>query len=471
MTDEKNCCLEPVLNEQGEVCWLTIRVQKVSTSDTNKPMKELILENKPLNEIKIFELQQQGLWKCKKCGAIIQSIKQEPVECPDCTQHSNFEKLTKSINADLRKLPKWKDIPAQDLNMVNVYENVLSLIKKCIVFTEEILYKILTLWLISTWKTGYWNTVAFLIFRGEYNTGKTTALDIIRELGYRMIHSAGTTFPAMVRAAHYHNAGLLIDEANDRLNGKTDTGKELLNFVKPSYRKGSKYIVADKDNPEGILCYNNFGFKAFAGEQTFNTALFSRSIDFLMQEEEPKIPNIKYVQNELDNIQTKLLNYRYKTNNPPDLGIDFCLKGRLREIFESIITTGIHLNIDVEDVIKYATNLKQEKIDDQKGTIEYDVLLAIKQLSCISVQSSVTMSEDAPEHLLYSGIFKQMNPYNESMEKEEKSKKIQRIGYVLRGLHLKTKRMGIGTVLILNDEKNRKRLTYLYKKYQMEDDT
>jgi hypothetical protein len=471
MTNEKNCCLEPVLNEQGEVCWLTMKIQKVSTSDTKKPMKKLILENKPLKEIKILELQKQGLWKCKKCGATIQSLNQEPVECPDCKQHSHFEAITKSILADLWKLPKWKDIPAQDLNMVDVYENTLSVIKKCIVFTDEILYKILTLWLISTWKTGNWNTVAFLIFRGEYNTGKTTAFDIIRELGYRIIHAAGTTFPAMVRATHYHNAGLLIDEASDRLDGKTDIGKELLNFVKPSYRKGSKYIVADKDSPEGLLCYNNFGFKAFAGEQTFNTALFSRSIDFVMQEEEPEIPNIKYVQNELDEIQTKLLNYRYKTDSPPDLGMDFCLKGRLREIFESIIATGMHINIDVEDIIKYATNLKQEKIDDLKGTIEYDVLLAIKQLSSISVQSPVTMSEDAPEHLLYSGIFKQMYPDNESMERDEKLKKTQRIGYVLRGLHLKTKRMGIGTVLILNDEKTRKRLTYLYKKYQMGDDT
>lgn len=463
--------LEPVLNEKDEPCWLTVKTEKVSTSDTNQPMKDLISLNTPLKEIQIFELQQQGLWKCKKCGALTQSVPHEPLECSGCQRQSQFEQVTKSINQNPWKLPKWKDILIEDLNMTQVYEDALLLIKKCVVFTDEILYKIFVLWVISTWKTGYWNTVAFLIFRGEYNTGKTTALDIIRELAYRMIHTAGTTFPAMIRATHCYNAGLLIDEANDRLNGKSDTGKELLNFVKSSYRKGSKYTVADKDNPEGILCYTNFGFKAFAGEQTFNPALFSRSMDFVMQEEQPEIPSIKYVQNELDDIQTKLLNYRYKTNDPPDLGRDFRLKGRSREIFESIIATGMHININVEDIIEYAENLKKEKEDDLKGTIEYDILLAIKQLSCNTVQSKITMSEDAPEHLLYSCIFDRMYPDNDYLDKDERAKKIQQIGYALKRLHLKTKRMNIGTVLVLNDEKNSRRLTYLYKKYHAEVNT
>jgi hypothetical protein len=81
------------------------------------------------------------------------------------------------------------------------------------------------------------------------------------------------------------------------------------------------------------------------------------------------------------------------------------------------------------------------------------------------------MSEDAPEYVQYSNIFNQMYPDNNYMDKDEKTKKTQQIGYALKRLHLKTKRMNIGTVLLLNDEKNSRRLTYLYKKYHVEVNT
>jgi len=34
--------MEPVLNEKSEPCWLTMRTEKVSISNTNQPMKDLI---------------------------------------------------------------------------------------------------------------------------------------------------------------------------------------------------------------------------------------------------------------------------------------------------------------------------------------------------------------------------------------------------------------------------------------------
>lgn len=476
MTD--NDILEPVLNKDNETCWLTRKYQKIATGNIKiehdaKGKNPKIVNDAELELVPIFELKREGLWQCQKCGIISTFLPHDgkPLECYEsdggCGRNSSFNVVTKKINPDLWKLPKWQDIPVEDLDMLNTYNDTIALIKQLLILPDEILYKILTLWIISTWKTGHWDAVAFPIFRGEYNTGKSTALDIIRELGYRMIHSAGTTFPAMVRGTHFHHAGLLIDEASDRLDRRTETGREMLNFVKPSYRKGSVYTVADKEDQEKMLCYRNFGFKAFAGERDFDPALLSRAVDFIMQEDYPEIPSIKYVQDELDILQTKFLNYRYKTTDPPDLGMDFCLQGRLREIFESIIATGRHIGLDVEDIIEYAKSIKQEREEELLGTIEYDVLTAIKNLSCHDVQSKITEETDAPEHILYTDIFKEVHSNYEDFDKEERKKKGARIGYTIKDLHLKKKRLGSGMALILNDKKNMRRLDYLYKKYKV----
>lgn len=461
--------LEPVLDDDGKPVWLSVKREFISDG---RDIKEIIKKDEKLKVKKIFEIKQQGIWQCQKCGCLIQSNPDPPMECYEeqggCGRTPSFKAITKIINADLWKLPYWVDIQKENLDFKKTYNEIIKIMKKLLVLPEEMHYKIISLWIISTWKSGYWNTVAFPIFRGEYNTGKTTALDFICELGYRMIHSAGTTFPAMVRATHFHNAGLCIDEASDRLNPKYETGREMLNFVKPSYRKGSLYTIADRENPEEMICYKNFGFKAFAGEKNFDPALLSRSIDILMQEEIPEIPNIKYVQEELDEIQIQLLNYRYKTDEPPDLGIDFCLKGRLREIFESIIATGKHIGIDVEDVKDFALNIKKEREEELQDTLEFDILSAIEKLSNIDTQSKITGETDAPEDLEYKSILKEMFPKYDDMENEQRKQKAASLGYSIKNrLHLKKKRMGKGTVLILNDKKNQKRLNYLYKKYKV----
>ena len=460
-----NTFFEPVLNDNTPK-WLVIKEKQSFEVPDGKNIKDIIKNPEDLETKKEIDVLPSGLWQCLKCGGQTQADK-KPIHCPHCNRDTHFENITKIINQDLWKLPYWKDIPVEDLDMLNTYNDTIEIVKKLLVLPDDTLYKIFTLWIISTWKTGHWDAVAFPIFRGEYSTGKTTALDIIRELGYRMIHSAGTTFPAMIRGTHYYQAGLLIDEASDRLDRRTETGRELLNFVKPSYRRGSVYTVADKEDQEEMLCYKNFGFKAFAGERHFDPALLSRGIDFVMQEDYPEIPSIKYVQDELNNLQTKFLNYRYKTTAPPDLGMDFCLRGRLRETFESIIATGMHIGLNVDDIIEYAKSIKQEREEELLGTIEYDVILAINKLSQQDIQSTITGETDAPEHILYTDIFKEVFPDYEEFDKGERKKKGAKIGYTIKNLHLKKKRLGIGTVLVLNDNKNSRRLNYLYKKYKL----
>ena len=460
--------LEPVLNKNGETYWLTRRYKQkcLNRAHQKKSMKDVIKEDRPLKKEPVFELVQQGLWKCQKCGFIMYSNPDKPVQCfskegGGCDRISSFKPITGICNPNLFKLPKWKGIT--DLDMLAVFHDTKDLMRQLVVFPDEISYSIFTLWIISTWKYHCWGTVGFPVFLGLPNSGKTTALLIAQKLGYRAVETSGVTFASIPRLSHYWNVTLLIDEAHNRLNPKTESGSQMLDFVKASYKRGSTYVTCDRDNPEKVIVTNNFGFKAFAGEKSFNPALLSRSFVIWMDKHDPEVPKLSYVQDELDDLQNKLLNYRYKTDNSPDLGCNFILKGRTREIFENIIATGMHIGIEVDNIIEYAQERAVSEEEEFKNTIEYEILTILKNKQ----EEHGYFSEDSPEEIKFSEIANQLG-WDEIEDKDEKRKKMQRLGYILtKNLGLKTKRKSKGTVLFFVDKHNDRRLKSLYRRYKL----
>jgi len=452
MTDEERIISimeEPVLNS-GNPKWLVVKKEKIFPP---RPVKE-ILENPMPPEIKTsFDTRRPNLWRCKKCSGILESEK-KPFYCTSCNRDTDFERYTKTINTDRWKLPIWKDIPVEELNMLEIYDNLFKLIKSCIKFQDEIHYELFTLWIIASYKQESFNTTPFLIFRGLIESGKTRALDILREVGYRMVHTTGVSFPAMCRLTHFHSAGILIDEIDNKINTRFEDGRKYLDFLKPSYRKGSTYTVADTENQEETKTYLNYGFKAFAGETGgYDAAIFSRSIDFQMQQDYPEIPDLTYIQDELNTLQTQLLNYRYKFNDPEPLPLDYPLKGRDREIFSCLIQTADHIGLDSNHLLEFIETRKREKIEEIQDTDEYQILKAIHDYE------NTGYFDDAPEIMAYGDITSSLN------WDEDKRRKL---GYILRKkLLLKTKRRNDGYVLLLGEKKNQDRLQMLFRRYHI----
>lgn len=455
--------LEPIIHE-GKPMWLVVRKRKIIPIVPGRTMEQMIKDPLESETETKYELKNQGLWRCRRCHAIIESNPEVPDECykeqGGCGRHAPFEHVTKIINPDRWKLTHWT--PLEDISMIEVFDDLVKLLKQVIMFPDEIYYRMYALWIISQYKWECWNSVGFWIFRGLPNSGKTRALELIKELGYRAIQTSNTTFVAMCRLTHYNNATVLVDEADTNLNPNTDEGKEFLRFVRSSYRKGSVYTTADKEDQEEVFSYRNFGFKAFAAEKAFNVALLTRCIVVNMEKDLPEHTELRYVQDQLDNIQNKLMNYRYKFNDPPDLGEDFCLKGRNREIFEAIIATGMHIGIKINDIIDFAQQRDKEEEEALEESEEHEMLVAIKELSEIGTLL------DAPEIMAISDIFNHMG-WDIIYEKEPKEAKNarMRIGYFFKNNGLKTKRITKGKALIFNDERNQKKLKYLWKRYKV----
>ena len=424
---------EPVITKDYEKKWLIIRQGKNDT----KPH---------------FRLEAPSLWRCKKCGTIIASNPEIPKFCSKenggCGKQTVFEQLTKNIKDDIWILPTWEDV---DYGQSLLYQDMLDLIKTLIVFPRDIHYKIFALWIISTWKSECFDAVGFLVFRGIISSGKTRGLNIIKQLGYRAVSASSATFPAIATLSHYWGVTLTIDEADNRLNPKHERGSELLDFVKQSYKKGSMYIVSDIDHKDEVIARSNFGFKAFAGEKTFNPALVSRGIDIFMEKSDPLIPKMKFVTLDFELLRTRLLNYKYKTNDPPELDENYILKGRLREVYESIIRTGMHLGIDTKDIVEFAIEREEEEKEELRSSIQHDILDVIK----VRVENRTL--DDAPE-IIY------MNDIVDGIGWSGEKRANQKLGYIVKNMGLKTTRRRDGTVIPLTGV-NSHRLGYLYRRY------
>lgn len=455
--------MEPVIHD-GRPMWLVIKKRKIIPLIQGRSLEKQLKDPLDPELVTEFEIKPPGLWKCRRCHAIIESNPEEPTECykerGGCGRQSTFEYVTKKINPDRWKLTHWTSL--EDVSMIDVFDDLVKLLKQVIIFPDEIYYRMYALWIISQYKWESWSSVGFWIFRGMPNSGKTRALELIKELGYRAIQTSNTTFVAMCRLTHYNNATVLVDEADTNLNPNTDEGKEFLRFVRSSYRRGSVYTTADKEDQEEVFSYRNFGFKAFAAEKAFNVALLTRCIVVNMEKDLPEHTELRYVQNQLDDLQNKLMNYRYTFNDAPDLGEDFCLKGRNREIFEAIIATGMHIGIDISDIIDFAQQRDKEEEEALEESEEHEILVAIKEMSEIGTLL------DAPETMAISDIFNHMG-WDIIYEKDPKDAKNakMRIGYFFKNNGLKTKRLTKGKALIFNDERNQKKLKYLWKRYKV----
>jgi rubrerythrin len=445
---------EPIINGDTPK-WLII--QKKQQHNTDTTIKDILTKQATPQTTTTFTIQEENLWQCNKCKQQQQSP-ETPLNCISCDfKNTTFKKISNTVNTKRWKLTQWKDIPIEEIDMKEVYKKLKDLLKKCIIFPEELEYDFLTLWIMASYKRESFDSISFLMFQGLIESGKTRGLDILRELGYQMIHTTGVTFPCMCRYTDNYHAGILIDEIDNKIDTRTESGRQYLDFLKPSYRRGSVYATAHREDQDDTKEYENYGFKAFAGENGGrDLALRSRCIVFKMEQAYPKIPELRYIEDELNEMRNILLNYRYKFDDPKPLPFEFPLQGRDRELFSCIIQTAIHIGLDYEHVIKFITKRKEEKIETLRETDEYYILKTIYKIS-----TNETLF-DAPEFISYSDISKELGWDEDS---EVSKKKRQRIGYILKKFQLKTKRYGTGNVLLLSDDYNSDRLSHLYKRF------
>ena len=118
---------EPVRNSDTPK-WLII---KEVVDPPCKQDMEIILKGEQADWLhhNVFEISEPNQWRCSKCCGTFIS-KEKPFMCQCCNRETHMEPVTEEIDASLWKLPLWKDIPVEDLDMGNLFLDMKNLLKR-----------------------------------------------------------------------------------------------------------------------------------------------------------------------------------------------------------------------------------------------------------------------------------------------------------------------------------------------------
>ncbi|GAI09996.1 unnamed protein product, partial [marine sediment metagenome] len=390
-----------------------------------------------------LRMEPTGVFSCKKCGAEVRFADKKALAlgyCTACNRNCDFEEVIPFPPS--RKIFVQNPLPILLEIDFNVLPEMIDFVKDRLVFRYEGEYYIYCLGIISTWKEQWFNTVPYFQFIGAIESGKTRALEIIKMLSYRGLLGPAVTPAALPRLIEKYHCNLLLDQAEVKLNTKTEMGQLLQGIFLAGYRRGQYYIIADPNDPDDVIIKDIYGFKALDSERLFSTALTSRSIIFSMKEAIPKKPiDDKEAMEKIRKLRSQLLWYRFMVKKPNPAANP--LTGRTGEIFYPIITVARSLDKDVEEIIGFAKEKKKEFLEEMSGTETASILAYIQTKEYgIDEVEAVKIKEMA----------------------EELDLQTRHVGHILRNLSVKRKRTRDGMYVDLADSDTQDQLEYLYKK-------
>lgn len=403
------------------------------------------------NEVKLVSVDDEGviqydtlgLWKCRKCGETFQSFVSPPVSCECCMKGKRFDAVSPPIVKELWR-PYSEPIIFGELD--GLYENIAGFIQDHVVLRDMQEVEIMALWIIASYKQGCFDTAPYLQFLGAIESGKTRALEVLSMLCYRAVNLISISPAALCRLIERYTPTVLLDQAEQKFNLKSERGCEMYDIFMSGYKKGQRYIVASKEDESSIVSRDVFGFKAVASTRVFDHAFASRSIQFKMKQGSPKVKEIsKESRDEAQRLRSMLLYYRLRKEPLPEL--DIPLIGRRRELYLPLFVVGDKFNITPDDVKELLVEDKKKMDSEMSDTTEADILREIK---------IVFHGIDEQERIRVSDIAQRLEIPARSL------------GYRLKAMNIDRKHGHDGAYIDLTDGKTTDELNYLFSKYHVE---
>jgi len=233
--------------------------------------------------------------------------------------------------------------------------------------TTEVNKTLTTLDSMLTYCMEWIDTVHYLYFVGETESGKSTALHILKNIGYRPMYSDNLPYADIYNFLGTQEEAcgtILEDECQDLYKDRNKIAT-----YKNSYSKGSiKPIIITGVNSKRQVPYKTFCFKAFAGERvTYDKGFMERMAVIHMVEGQPE-GNVKmatpeekkqmhYIRNAL--LYWKVANIR---EGLPEVQCD--LKNRDQELWQNTLRIAKDTDFEVKTqaVVDYYIHQRHDGI-------------------------------------------------------------------------------------------------------------
>ena len=395
---------------------------------------------------------------CLRCG-YIDVYTNEKQSCKNCNRGGAIKQISPNQFTE-----PWLPYPAPRKidPWVDVYQQIIDILEKTLYYDEKILYHIHALWIMASYRQDDFDIAPYLQFIAPISSGKTRALEVTSYLAYRGVLYATISPAALCREIDKYHITPCVDQAEFNFYHKSEQGRENYSIWMCGYRRGQFYTRAAQENSDDVIRKDVFGFKALASTRDFDEALSSRSIIFNMKEGDPEVKDLKEIMDEIQRLRMQLLYFHLIDESPLSEHINAIYEcssatGRLREIYQPLIAVADFLGIDKSPIVSFIERDRIRKLKVLQESLEGQIVMAIKEM----------MDEEAGASTL-SGE-KVIIPVKDIADMV--GEKPQKVGRKLNVLNLERIRIGSGMVIDLSNEKNRKQLQYLFRKYGLVTDT
>lgn len=374
-----------------------------------------------------------------------------PAWCSHCEKRNTFKPLfpdeVKALYGSKLHVPWLLPREPMSCDFLSLYTEIQDYVQKHLVLSKPEQYDIVALWIMATWKVDDFFYCPYILFRGEIESGKTRALDVINRLAYHAIPTVGITPAVLRRQISWFRCTCAIDQAEDQLNRKFEAGQEMYRLVAAGYKKGMFVARCRDGSPDKIDYDDPFGFKAFASTKSFDAAIDSRSIILDMEEAIPE--NLDIDESWARQLRSKLLYWRLSEDFIPSI-VDTELRGRTRELFMSLLCLG-EFTESKATVEKFALEHQQARKMELLDELKAAIVDIIRKLETTAVEGHVYV-QDIKETLGERGL-----DISSSW-----------IGRNLSNLDLPRQLSPKGRYIDLTDETVNKKLQYWITKYGLE---
>jgi hypothetical protein len=280
-----------------------------------------------------FQITNLWQWQCNHCGDTLETPDPAPpIFCPKCDKRMFrplFPEELKILYDKRWRIPWQISSNPEKCELNDLYDGLKNCMKKHVVLTRDELYDIATCWILTSWKAEYIPSCAYILLRGEHESGKSRFLEMLARLAYRGIITVSVSPPLLFRQIDNFGCTCLIDQAEDQLDRKYEEGAQKYAIVASGYKKDAFVGRIGKDNVDKIQYFDTFSLKALASTKSFDMALDSRCIIIDMEEATPEKEDID--EQECKDLRSKLLYWRLC--DIPFKIVPTVLKRRLRELF------------------------------------------------------------------------------------------------------------------------------------------
>ena len=282
---------------------------------------------------------------------------------------------------------------SRELDYSFLLNDIIKFIKKYLELPKESGYLILGLWVFYSYLIEKFDTTPILYFYGVYETGKSRAGEVLKELGFRCEMITSPTEAVLFRGADYFKGTLIVDQV--KIWG-AEGNKDIATLIKARYKRGLVVprINLNKSGEDQIEYFDTFGPMVICTDETMPQDIESRCITFQMRKN-----NNPGVERSIDKelakgIRNKLIVFRANFADKELKGLEPVSRRRLNEILYPLYQILMEVAPERRDEFKLVIKEIEQKKEGEEGfSIEADIVNEIVKYYNETGEESLLTSE------------------------------------------------------------------------------